>query len=941
MAKQTERQSFLESQTCRLLRVLDNPRRYLTRQSLRGDARGASAGNLQSGVDDEPWFEIDRQALVSGSVLVPDLAADGDTPPPGEATATDTPHVATASESQWRLNRLVITGDGGTGKSANLRWLAWKMGADPAMDAEVRDASTIGVPSSLGSLSSLSPQSHPRLVVFVLNLYELSSVTIDTFDETLIASVRKAAGELARQTTSDEPETRSAAATALSSAAFPDSKAKIWLDRCRRRGQLALLFDGLDQIATHEAGVQLVKELLARREWDRCRIAIAGRPSALQRHWETLFEPNSDFRFVAFDEFSEDQQRKLLGERFDKLPAESRKLLKNPRILEYLNRCPDAEFGQIYTAADVYERATWHELELGLKHSKPARRIGLAPGERTPSSPLRRSLVHAQKLLGALAFEMLIMPANPGRADEGNFEQVSPGAEFDAFCQRVCRRLDMHSTEGDRRLFEHDLDALEALNGPLQQSFFESSSSVLEGLSQLLWRDRTLQEFFAAQYAVRWGNDADAAHFAPWVSVPYEPSTDEFAMVWQFAIEMPDRSVNWDSWKRVVRLLYARPKPPAPVRRANELIYRSWQRMVRHGPEVIREFQSEFQTMLDGKWGGGPEAKQVAIVAKEFVANFTTVPGGWFRMGTPRPKQGMPDSRRAEETKRYHRFQSDPEAGVRQWMSNWQYPKTKAGRQLREHEFALYLDAFKQETATAAIEKLEQLRYQADETPVTRHREVASFIMGRYPLLNAWFRLYDPNHGLRGDDLKVYQRVSGTPDQPAIFISWYDAWAFCQWAFWECKACRLPHEDEWEYACKACHQCTAVTPCPAGGPCDDRYWWGDEYRDDNDKCTAKLHSDTGATTAPRDYDPHAKGCWGNHQNRFQLVDMSGNVWEWTADIYQKAYDQRTSEERPNHSARVLRGGSWHDRPGVVRSSHRLAFRPFDCDDVTGFRVCRC
>jgi formylglycine-generating enzyme required for sulfatase activity len=41
--------------------------------------------------------------------------------------------------------------------------------------------------------------------------------------------------------------------------------------------------------------------------------------------------------------------------------------------------------------------------------------------------------------------------------------------------------------------------------------------------------------------------------------------------------------------------------------------------------------------------------------------------------------------------------------------------------------------------------------------------------------------------------------------------------------------------------------------------------------------------------------------------------MSGNVWEWVRDCYDKVEDD---------CRRVFRGGSWYNNPGDLRSSNR-------------------
>jgi formylglycine-generating enzyme required for sulfatase activity len=70
--------------------------------------------------------------------------------------------------------------------------------------------------------------------------------------------------------------------------------------------------------------------------------------------------------------------------------------------------------------------------------------------------------------------------------------------------------------------------------------------------------------------------------------------------------------------------------------------------------------------------------------------------------------------------------------------------------------------------------------------------------------------------------------------------------------------------------------------------------------------------------------------------------MLGNVWEW-ADAWYGQYTAgpvRDPKGPANGDTRVLRGGSWGNRPGVVRVSSRYLYRPEGRVDVIGFRCVR-
>jgi formylglycine-generating enzyme required for sulfatase activity len=78
------------------------------------------------------------------------------------------------------------------------------------------------------------------------------------------------------------------------------------------------------------------------------------------------------------------------------------------------------------------------------------------------------------------------------------------------------------------------------------------------------------------------------------------------------------------------------------------------------------------------------------------------------------------------------------------------------------------------------------------------------------------------------------------------------------------------------------------------------------------------------------YTPNA---WGLH-------DMHGNVWEWTRTTYRPyPYDPADGRDDPAANGRkVVRGGSFYDRPKRGRSSFRLDYPPWQAVYSVGFRV---
>ena len=152
-----------------------------------------------------------------------------------------------------------------------------------------------------------------------------------------------------------------------------------------------------------------------------------------------------------------------------------------------------------------------------------------------------------------------------------------------------------------------------------------------------------------------------------------------------------------------------------------------------------------------------------------------------------------------------------------------------------------------------------------------------------------------------------------------VNVSWNDAVAFCKWlSKKEGKTYRLPTEAEWEYACRA-----GTTT---------RYYSGDDP-----ETLAKVGNvaDAAAKAKFPDWKYTIKANDGYvftapvgkfKPNAFGLYDMHGNAWQWCADWYGAEYYAASPADDPtgpdSGNGRVLRGGSWNDRPYYSRSAFR-------------------
>ncbi len=321
---------------------------------------------------------------------------------------------------------------------------------------------------------------------------------------------------------------------------------------------------------------------------------------------------------------------------------------------------------------------------------------------------------------------------------------------------------------------------------------------------------------------------------------------------------------------------------------------------------VQETFLGEFEKIILA----GQRGDEAQRLARQFCHSFIDVPAGQFQMGSPPEKQGMPEEER-QAWREYLQRDGDPEERAEAQIASWNFSPGKQGQEWRNEVLAWWTGVFRDKD----LDAIESTYYVADETPEEPMHQVDRFCLNRRPTINAWYRLFDPGHGVTDSWYReVYERISPYADTPAIFISWYDAWAFCLWAHWTGASCRLPHEHEWEYAAKA------------GTAWDQNYWWSDKF----DSSKANGDQQAGCATAPT----------AEHANPWGFEDILGNVVEWCQDEYRPAYKRDNVDDPTSSSARVLRGGSWYNDANRLRSAFRISNHPASSDSSTGFRVAR-
>ena len=191
-----------------------------------------------------------------------------------------------------------------------------------------------------------------------------------------------------------------------------------------------------------------------------------------------------------------------------------------------------------------------------------------------------------------------------------------------------------------------------------------------------------------------------------------------------------------------------------------------------------------------------------------------------------------------------------------------------------------------------------------------------AFKMDKYLVTNAQYAKFVAATGYRIPlDWKGGKIPKGQELYPVTMVTWADANAYAKWAHK-----RLPTEAEWEKAARGT---------------DGRRWpWGNKM----DPTRLNTYYTVGSAT-PVDKYPNGASPYG-------LLDMAGNVNEWTSSDFLPYQGSRASLDMFDVGGgsrtlkihyKVLRGGTWRSDPFSTQSFHRNFSLPNYASDFYGFR----
>ncbi|HZQ09251.1 MAG TPA: SUMF1/EgtB/PvdO family nonheme iron enzyme, partial [Anaerolineae bacterium] len=193
--------------------------------------------------------------------------------------------------------------------------------------------------------------------------------------------------------------------------------------------------------------------------------------------------------------------------------------------------------------------------------------------------------------------------------------------------------------------------------------------------------------------------------------------------------------------------------------------------------------------------------------------------------------------------------------------------------------------------------------------------DVAAFSIDEFEVTNADFKKFVDATGYKTDSEKNGDKAwsafaEGKDDHPVVKVSWNDAKAFCEWA-----GKRLPTEAEWELA--------------ARGADDFNFPYGNDF--DPKKQNGKDSGIRGTT---------AVGSYPAGASPFQVLDMAGNVWEWTSDVAKPYPGNSTSSKLYGDNLYIVRGGGWFDVQDQLTTYNRNSAVTTTANDDLGFRCAK-
>ncbi len=164
---------------------------------------------------------------------------------------------------------------------------------------------------------------------------------------------------------------------------------------------------------------------------------------------------------------------------------------------------------------------------------------------------------------------------------------------------------------------------------------------------------------------------------------------------------------------------------------------------------------------------------------------------------------------------------------------------------------------------------------------------------------------------------------------PVEKVAFPEAVAYCRW-----RGGRLPSEAEWEKS--------------ARGPGDRMWPWGNDWLDRRanhgraERLAPSAQPGNDTVDSADGFAGRAPvGSFASGASAFGVLDLGGNVWEWTSTWFSREPPQAATRFDPRGppfgSERTIRGGGYRSPPSDLRVTRRIGLHPDERLAGVGFR----